>query len=183
MSIQCAICGHPLGHVNEACPQCLPNFYSGSLPTTSDKRVYRGDSVSGFLDYVSDTPRTDGLDERLLAKKADIHDCYYEALEHGRQLERELAQFSPVNGNRADTSLENWFPLSAEYIARLEREHANALGTAADLERKLAQSDLLYAQVLLGQRNLKLEVIALETELETRTAEYLNRMRQLEAEK
>jgi hypothetical protein len=32
--------------------------------------------------------------------------------------------FGPVNGNKNDTSLENWFPYSAEELNRLERENA-----------------------------------------------------------
>lgn len=24
----CSVCGNPLGHIDEACPRCLPNFYS-----------------------------------------------------------------------------------------------------------------------------------------------------------
>lgn len=32
MSIQCQVCGYPLGHINEACPICLPNFYRPSDP-------------------------------------------------------------------------------------------------------------------------------------------------------
>jgi hypothetical protein len=42
------------------------------------------------------------------------------------ELGRELALFAPVNGNRADTSLENWFPLTAEELLRLRRELAEA---------------------------------------------------------
>jgi hypothetical protein len=25
---QCAVCGMPLGHIDDACPKCLPNFHS-----------------------------------------------------------------------------------------------------------------------------------------------------------
>jgi hypothetical protein len=26
-TIACSTCGYPLGHINEACPRCLPGFY------------------------------------------------------------------------------------------------------------------------------------------------------------
>lgn len=37
-------------------------------------------------------------------------------------LRAELAKFGPVDGNRDNTSLENWFPLTAEELARLRAE-------------------------------------------------------------
>lgn len=40
----------------------------------------------------------------------------------------------------------------------LAREHANALGTAADLELKLSQSHVMYDQVIRGQRQLQSEL-------------------------
>ena len=26
--LECAVCGYPLGHIDEACPRCLPGFYT-----------------------------------------------------------------------------------------------------------------------------------------------------------
>lgn len=113
---------------------------------------------------MSDTPRTDALCSNFAAEpmqRGMAHRWLADMTQHARELERELALFAPLNGDRTDTSLENWFPLSAEELARTKLEHANALGTAAELERKLAQSDVLYTQVLLGQRELHKEVARL----------------------
>ncbi len=39
--ISCAVCGHPLGHIDEACPICLPGFYSKSKWTPSARDAER----------------------------------------------------------------------------------------------------------------------------------------------
>lgn len=46
--------------------------------------------------------------------------------------------FGPVNGNKNDTSLENWFPYSAEELNRLERENA---ALRAELEQVRKDAD------------------------------------------
>lgn len=33
-NIQCAICGHALCHIDEACPRCLPDFYLSRIRPT-----------------------------------------------------------------------------------------------------------------------------------------------------
>lgn len=52
-----------------------------------------------------------------------------------QQMASELAKFAPIDGNRDNTSLENWFPISAEQLKAAESE-------LADLRAKIAAAGL-----------------------------------------
>ncbi len=35
--IRCAVCGYPLGHIDDACPKCLPGFYAAPKRAESER--------------------------------------------------------------------------------------------------------------------------------------------------
>lgn len=45
--ITCAVCGHALGNINEACPVCLPGFYAKWTPRALDTEKERLKTAAG----------------------------------------------------------------------------------------------------------------------------------------
>lgn len=74
----------------------------------------------------------------LESAKAAIWDAHYGkgiAVEYARKVSAEIdaeiariAAFGPINGDWLDTSLENWFPISAEELSRLRQKPACQYG-------------------------------------------------------
>ena len=74
----------------------------------------------------------DDAEQRLAAAEARA-----EKAERDHEAARqELAKFGPINGDRSDTSLENWFPFSAAQLAAAEQARATALEEAAQICEK-----------------------------------------------
>lgn len=96
---------------------------------------------------MSDTPRTDAevvsgwvnSDDHRVVDETD----YWAMTEHARRLERELHTMTLEHANALGTA-------AAEAAARKRN-----LARAQELERQLAQSEALYAQVTLGSRELQ----------------------------
>ena len=94
-NIACGGCGMPLGHVDDACPNCLPNFYSKTAHLVASPP--RPDATSGRVDLQPNAWAKAAFDALQPDDELDVAWLADQFQEYGKALRATVARLEGEN--------------------------------------------------------------------------------------